>query len=156
MSQTLELMEALVARLQAEFGRELAIELFPEKPQQYRLNHPAGAILVAYGSSKFGDAEATSAMLLERNLVIPLTLVFRQLNGKTGVIAFLDRIRGCLNGWYPPHCDNPCRPLDETFVGQVAGLWQYTQRFAARATQLQSFGRESGPALRRTTFEEHP
>lgn len=137
MSQTLQLLDAFEARLKDEFGRELAVELFPEKPAQYRLNHPAGAILLAYGSSKFSDTDALDAVFQERNLLIPLTLVFRQLNGKTGVIAYLDRIRDCLTGWVPPNCDNACRPVDEVFVGQVAGLWQYTQRFATRTTQLQ-------------------
>lgn len=156
MSQTLQLLSAFEERLKAEFGRELAVELFPEKPSQYRLNHPAGAILLAYGSSKFSDTDALDAVFQERNLVMPLTLVFRQLNGKAGVIAYLDRIRDCLTGWVPPHCDNACRPLDEVFIGQVAGLWQYAQRFAVRATQLQQMGAEDGPLLTQAVFEEYP
>lgn len=156
MSQTALLLDAVLARLNDTFGRELAVELFPEKPAQYRLNHPAGAILLAYGSSRFSDSAALDAVFQERNLVIPLTLVFRQLNGKAGVIAYLDRIRECLTGWVPPHCDSACRPLDEQFIGQVSGLWQYTQRFATRATQLQQTGAEDGPLLTMATFEEYP
>lgn len=156
MSQTLQLLEAFEVRLKAAFGRELAVELFPEKPAQYRLNHPVGAILLAYGSSRFSDSDALDAVFQERNLVIPLTLVFRQLNGKTGVVAYLDRIRDCLTGWAPPHCDNACRPLEEQFIGQVSGLWQYAQRFATRATQLQSVGAEEGVLLTTADFEEYP
>ncbi|MEQ0902939.1 Gp37 family protein, partial [Pseudomonas aeruginosa] len=89
---------------------ELAVELFPEQPGNYRLNHPRGSILLAYGRSQFGQPEAADAVLQERNLVFRLTLVFRQLNGKDGVTSYLDRIRESLTGWYPPHCDNPCRP----------------------------------------------
>jgi hypothetical protein len=140
MSQTTTILEAFVAHLKGSLGQQLAVELFPEAPSKYRLNHPRGAVLVAFGSSKFGDTEALDAMFQERNLVIPLTLVFRQLNGRDGVITHLDAVRDSLTGWYPPHCDNACRPLDETFIGQVAGLWQYTQRFAIRATQLQQAG----------------
>ncbi|MDG9783705.1 Gp37 family protein [Metapseudomonas otitidis] len=164
MSQTVAILDALVGRLKGAFEQKLAIELFPENPKNYRLNHPRGAILVAFGSSRFGDPEALDAVFQERNLMLPLTLVFRQLNGRDGVVTYLDAIRDCLTGWYPPHCDNACRPVDEVFTGQVAGLWQYTQRFAARATQLQRMvpgapgvpGGAIGGALRPPTFEGNP
>src|SRR5690606_29811367 len=126
MSQTLELLDALVASLQARFGKELSIELFPENPKGYRLNHPTGAVLVAFGNSKFGGSEALDAAFLARNLMLPLTLVFRQLNGAKGVIAYLDQVRESLTGWKPPHCDLPMVPVDEAFIGQVNGVWQYT------------------------------
>ncbi|AVH35416.1 hypothetical protein AL532_03365 [Pseudomonas monteilii] len=140
MTQTTAILDAFVAQLKNTFGQKLAVELFPEAPSGYRLNHPRGAILVAFGNSKFGEPEALDAVFQQRNMTIPLTLVFRQLNGRDGVISYLDAIRDCLTGWYPPHCDNACRPVDEVFIGQVAGLWQYTQRFATRATQLQQTG----------------
>lgn len=154
MSQTVELMGAVQARLQEHFGRELMAELFPEAPGQYRLNHPRGSILVAYGRSQFGDSESTNAVFQERRIIIRLTLVFRQLNGKDGVISYLDRIREVLTGWYPPHCDNPIRPVAEQFLGQVQGVWQYALDVATRATQLQVMGPDTGPALTLARFEE--
>lgn len=139
MSQTEDIVNGFVERLKERFKKELAVELFPETPKSYRLNHQVGAILVAYGRSKFGNQEVTDAVLQERNLVIPLTLVFRQLHGKNGVIPYLDAIRLCLTGWVPPHCDNACRPLEERWIGQVEGVWQYAQEFATRTTQLQDW-----------------
>ncbi|WP_460418876.1 Gp37 family protein [Pseudomonas sp. microsymbiont 2] len=153
-TQTAMLQDALLARLQESFARELSVELFPEVPLQYRLNHPRGAILVAYGRSRFGDPEATDAVFQERNLIFRLTLVFKQLNGKDGVTSYLDRIRDRLTGWYPPHCDIPCRPLTEQFLGHVQGVWQYALDISTRATQLQQLGPESGPLLTHTRFEE--
>ncbi len=153
MSQTVQLMEALLARLQEHFGLELMAELFPEAPAQYRLNHPRGAILVAYGRSQFGESEATDAVFQERKIIIRLTLVFRQLNGKDGVISYLDRIREALTGWYPPHCDKAFRPVAEQFLGQVQGVWQYAQDFSIRATQIQLVPPGNEPLLTRTTFE---
>jgi len=154
--QTEQLLEALVSRLQSHLGSELVVELFPEQPAQYRLNHPVGAVLVAYGRSTFGDSESTDAMFQSRHLVIRLTLVFRQLNGKDGAIGYLDRVRDCLSGWYAPHCDSACRPLNEHFIGQVQGLWQYCQDIGARATQLQAFGLPGGAPLTDIQFEEYP
>lgn len=153
MSQTVDLMGALLARLQEHFGRELMAELFPEAPAQYRLNHSRGSILLAYGRSQFGDSEATDAVFQERRIIIRLTLVFRQLNGKDGVISYLDRIREVLTGWYPPHCDTAVRPIGEQFLGQVQGIWQYAQDFSVRATQLQVTPQGDYPLLTKTNYE---
>lgn len=152
-TQTEQLMDAMLARLKEAFGKELIVELFPENPGKYRLNHPRGAVLLAYGKSSFGRSEATDAVFQERNLVIRLTLVFRQLNGKDGVISYLDRLRSCLTGWFPPHCDKACWPVAEHFIGHMESLWQYAQDYSTRATQLQLVLPGNEPGLSRATFE---
>lgn len=136
-TQTEHLMDAMLARLQAGFGDQLMVERFPENPQQYRLNHPRGAVLLAYGKSTFGHTQSTDANVQARHLVLRLTLVFRQLNGQDGVISYLDRLRACLTGWWPPNADQACHPIAEQFIGHTNGVWQYAQDYATRATQLQ-------------------
>ncbi|SFB28625.1 Gp37 protein [Pseudomonas simiae] len=153
---TEQLLDAFVTRLKKDFDRELAIELFPENPAQYRLNHACGAILVAYGKSTFGASESTDAVFQARNMSFQLTLVFRQLHGTSGAISYLDRIRECLTGWKPPHCDMTCRPTAENFIGQVQGLWQYGLSIATRAVQLQIMGLEDGPPMTEARFEDYP
>lgn len=153
---TEQLLDALRERLLLVFSKELSVELFPENPAQFRLNHPRGAILLAYGKSTFSGSESTDAIFQARSIVLRLTLVFRQLNGKDGVISYLDRIRTCLTGWYAPHCDQACRPLSEQFIGHTSGVWQYAQDFSARATQLQVMAPEIGAPLQSLEFEEYP
>ncbi|AIC20208.1 hypothetical protein EY04_15240 [Pseudomonas chlororaphis] len=153
-TQTEQLLEAMQKRLQETFGQMLMVELFPEDPARYRLNHPRGALLLAYGKSTFSGSEAGDSMFQARNIVIRVTLVFRQLNGKDGAVSYLDHIRDCLTGWFAPHCDQACRPVAELFIGQVSGLWQYGQDFSLRATQLQVMGPKDGPPLRQVRFEE--
>jgi len=155
-TQTEALLGAMLNRLQEQFNDELAVELFPENPMQYRLNHPCGAILLAYGRSTFGGSEATDAVFQTRNIVIRLTLVFRELNGKDGVVSYLDRIRSCLTGWSAPHCDKACSPVSEQFIGHRDGVWQYGQDFSMRLTQLQSMVPDQGAPLSILTFEEYP
>jgi len=153
-TQTEQLMAAILERLKEQFAQELMIELFPENPAQYRLNHPRGAVLVAFGKSTFDESESTDAMFQTRKIVLRLTFVFRQLNGKDGVISYLDRARGALAGWKAPHCDVACRPLTEAFIGQVQGIWQYSLDISTRATQLQIMEPETGPRLTQIRFEE--
>lgn len=155
-TQTEALLDAMLERLRGQFDAELAVELFPESPAQYRLNHPCGAILLAYGRSTFGGSEGTDAVFQARNIVIRLTLVFRQLNGRDGVVSYLDRIRTCLTGWYAPHCDMACRAVSEQFIGHRDGVWQYAQDISTRMTQLQSMVPEQGAPLGHLNFEEFP
>lgn len=155
-TQTEHLMDAMLARLQAAFGDQLMVERFPENPQQYRLNHPRGAVLLAYGKSTFGHPQSTDATMQARQMVLRLTLIFRQLNGQDGVVSHLDRLRACLTGWYPPNTDQACHPVSEQFIGHTHGLWQYAQDYATRATQLQTTVDEHGPVLKRADFKEHP
>lgn len=153
-TQTAALQEGLLARLQEHFARELSVDLFPEAPGNYRLNHPRGAILLAYGRSKFGDSEATDAVFQERQLVFRLTLVFKQLNGKDGVTSYLDRIHEALTGWKPPHCDRPCQPVSEQFLGHIQGVWQYALDITTRSTQVQVVAPDNGPLLVHANFEQ--
>lgn len=155
-TQTEQLLDAMLAKLQQDVGHELMVELFPENPLQYRLNHPRGAVLLAYGKSTFGSSESTDAIFQARTVVLRLTLIFRQLNGTTGVVSYLDRLRACLTGWSPPNADQACRPLSEQFIGHMNGVWQYAQDFATRTTQLQLVPTEQGPLLKHAAFEEHP
>jgi len=155
-TQTEQLMAAVIDRLKAHFDLELMIELFPEDSARYRLNHPRGAILVAFGKSSFDDSESMDAMFQARKIVLRLTFVFRQLNGKDGVISYLDRARGALTGWKAPHCDVACRPLAEAFIGQTQGIWQYALDISTRATQLQIMEPETGYPLTQTRFEDLP
>lgn len=155
-TQTEQLMDAMLTRLKGDFGTELMVELFPENPLQYHLNHPRGAVLLAYGKSTFSSSESIDATFQARNMVLRLTLIFRQLNGTTGVVSYLDRIRACLTGWYPPNADQACRPLSEQFIGHLNGVWQYAQDFATRTTQLQAMPPEHGPLLKHAAFQDHP
>ena len=155
-TQTELLLDAFISRLKGAFDLELAVELFPENPTIYRLNHAIGAVLVAYGKSTFGASEAVDAVFQARSMSFQLTLVFRQLNGTDGATSYLDRVRECLTGWRPPHCDMACRPTAEYFIGQVQGVWQYGLSIATRTIQLQTMGPEDGPLLKEARFEEYP
>ena len=92
MADTLALIDATLAHLGAALP-ELAVELFPGRPADYRLNHPLGAVLLGYAAATHGPARPLAMVVQERTLRLTVTLVTRQLWGRDGAVAYLDRLR---------------------------------------------------------------
>ena len=154
MATTLEMIEAAAARVRAKLPK-LAVEYFPEKPNEYRLNHPIGALLVSYAGSDFGEPTSTAYVMQPRRIKLSVTVVLRQLNGKGGAVDVLDQVRAALVGFRMPDC-RKLIALAETFLGQSAGLWQYAVDFAAECMLVEDAEPDGGPLLTQVTYEENP
>jgi hypothetical protein len=128
-SNTSDALEAaFIARLQGRLP-ELEVEAFPDDPDEYRLNHPIGALLVRYHGSKYGMPEHTNFMVQERVMAVEVTLVFRCLNGKDGIYAYLESVRRALAG-YQPAGFTKIKPVGEEFLAQGGGEWRYAVDFS--------------------------
>lgn len=79
----LPVLDAVLARLREKLP-QLQVEYFPEKPAEYRLNHPVGALLLSYAGSRFDRPDDTGAVIQSQTIQLCVTVVFRQLNGKKG------------------------------------------------------------------------
>ena len=99
----LPVLDAVLAQLREKLP-QLQVEYFPEKPAEYRLNHPVGALLVSYAGSRFDKPNDIGAVLQTQTIQLCVTVVFRQLNGKRGAIDVLDAVRRILGGYTPPNC----------------------------------------------------
>lgn len=99
----LPVLDAVLTRLREKLP-QLQVEYFPEKPAEYRLNHPVGALLVSYAGSRFDKPNDIGAVLQTQTIQLCVTVVFRQLNGKRGAIDVLDAVRRILGGYTPPNC----------------------------------------------------
>jgi len=149
----LPVIDAVVTRLQEKLPT-LQVEYFPEKPADYRLNHPQGALLVSYTGSRFDRPNDIGAVIQSQTLQLCVTVVFRQLNGKTGAIAVLDVIRCILGGYTPPNCRRRIWLTREVFIGEVKGLWQYALDFATESVFIEDSDLPSGPLLTEVNYEE--
>ncbi|PVJ40204.1 hypothetical protein C4855_26865, partial [Salmonella enterica subsp. enterica serovar Gaminara] len=125
----LPVLDAVLTRLREKLP-QLQVEYFPEKPAEYRLNHPVGALLVSYAGSRFDKPNDIGAVLQPQTIQLCVTVVFRQLNGKKGAIDVLDAVRRILGGYTPPNCRRRIWLTREVFIGEVKGLWQYALDFA--------------------------
>ena len=102
---------------------DLAVELFPAQPQDYRLNHPVGALLLAYPGSRFADTTLrANSVCQERTLTLGVSLVARHLWGPDGAVALMDRLRAALLGWRPTDCQ-PVTAVSDRLLAEQAGLW---------------------------------
>ena len=148
-SEALE--QAVIARLQDRMP-ELEVEAFPDDPEAYRLNHPLGALLVRYHGSKFGPLLDAGLMVQERSMALEVTLVFRSLNGKEGVYAYLEAVRLALAGFKPPAFAK-LKPLGEEFLAQDGGEWRYAIDFATTTTVIEEGEPEVAPLVTKITFK---
>jgi len=142
---------AVIARLKARFP-ELEVEAFPDDPDEYRLNHPLGALLVRYHGSKFGPLLDTDLVVQDRVMAVEVTLVFRSLNGKEGIYAYLETVRLALAGWRAPAFAK-LKPIGEEFLSQGGGEWRYAIDFATTTTVIEEGEPDLDPLSTRISFK---
>lgn len=147
---TLHMISSVVEHLKRCFPA-LAIENFPEKPAEYRLNHPAGALLVSFAGSRFSPSRDTHAIAQERTITLSITVVVRQLNGSSGAVDVLDKTRQALLGFKPANCKEKLSAISEHFLGESAGLWQYALDLKTSDMQMEDLDELPEPHLSHIT-----
>jgi hypothetical protein len=106
------------------------VELFPSRPEDYRLNHPVGALLLAYPGSRFAATTLhAQSVCQDRIITLSVSLVSRHLWGTDGAVALMDRLRAALLGWRPTDCQ-PVTAVSDRLLAEQAGLWWYAADFA--------------------------
>lgn len=143
MATTLEIIAAIAERLRSAVP-QCAVECFPDKPREYRLNHPRGALLVSFAGSRYANPVDTTFVAQPRDLRVTVTVVMRQLNGRGGAVDMVDAARAALLGWRPPDCKR-LRAVSETYLGESAGLWQYAADFACESVAVEDAAVGDGP-----------
>ena len=127
----LPLETAIVARVQAQVQPlGLKTEAFPERPEDYHLTHPVGAVLVVYGGSTNGAVITEAPLSYERHIQSSLCLMLRGLRAPTGVYAVLEALRAALDGWTPDGYRRG-RVVKDVFIGNNDGTWIYELTFEA-------------------------
>lgn len=150
MATTNEILAAVRERLAI---LPLAAELWPEHHEKYRLNHPVGAALVGYAGARFDNTRDVGVCVQDRDMIIPVILCFRQLNGANGAIDMLDRVRTLLLGFAPPDCGKIFLQA-EKFAGEEDRVWWYQLDVACRTIAVEDAEEEDGPVLTRLNYEE--
>lgn len=130
----------------------VAVELYPENPGAWRMNHPRAALLVDYRGSKYGEAVDTGIVAQGRELSIGISVVARTLHDAYGALAITDAVRLALLGQRLPDC-RKARLASERFVSQEAGNWIYELVFTAESLVVEDADGDTGPVLTRITAD---
>jgi hypothetical protein len=119
----LEIESAIINRLKEKI-QGLEIDSFPEKPAEFRLKHPKGALLVRYAGANYTEPFATGQVVQDRKINFEVNIIMRHLTSHKGVYAYLDAVRIALTGFKPPNCGK-AYPVKEEFITEDAGIWHY-------------------------------
>lgn len=131
MAQTRDLMQALIARLTAQVPG-VAVDWYPVRPDEYRLNHPVGAVLVGFAGASRDSDSLPAADRQPRSIKISLTIYARSLTHPDGVVDWLDACRAALLGWSPVEDGRVLIYESEAPLFQAAGIWTFEQLWSAR------------------------
>jgi len=119
-----QIIERIKSRIQ-----DLHIEGFPEKPSEFRLTHPKGAILVHYQGGNYSESKSLGYMVQDKKLEFSITVITKNLRSHEGSYFYLDKVRQILTGYRPDNCSK-MQPIKEDFISEDNGIWQYSINFS--------------------------
>jgi hypothetical protein len=131
MGQTADLVEAIKARLQQKMP-DVRVENYPDRPAEYRLNHPGGALLVGFRGTEPGNGDDRGGPQQGRRVRITVTVVTVSHRGPNGAMDRLDECRAALLAWSPK---GPLWPAlefgGESFLTENGAAWVFEQDWLA-------------------------
>lgn len=151
MASTKAMLQAAADRLKAQVPG-VGVELYPENPSAWRLNHPRAALLVDYRGSDYGELADTGIVVQGREIRLGVSVVARTLHDAYGALMLTDAARVALLGQVLPDC-RKLRLVSERFVSQEAGIWIYELVFAAESLVVEDAETDAGPLLKRLVVD---
>lgn len=146
--------KAIIERLKTKI-KGLEIIGFPERPAEYRLIHPKGAILVSYAGATYSEPQSVNAIVQERKMEFDVTVVMRHLRTHEGAYQYLEDVRRALSGYRISGCSK-MYPLRERFLSEENGIWQYNITFAIIVPAVEKSEEEAEIPLRKiTTIDDY-
>ena len=98
-----EIENLIVEKLQQNFS-DFQVIGFPEKPQEYILLHPIGAILVHYRGGSYSSTNSINFLSQDKKMEFGVTVVTRNLRSNSGSYETLDKIKNVLCGYKIAGC----------------------------------------------------
>lgn len=105
---------------------------YPEKPDDVILKNPMGAVFVRYDGSDYSSDTAHTVVRLVTFECIVVLRYLRNTVNQSGVYDVLDSIRGTVSRGR--RANVRWVPVDEGFLMNQDGIWQYGIRFQGKTT----------------------
>lgn len=116
---------------------ELLVQGFPDKPSEFRLLHPTGALLIHYQGSNYTNTQALGFVTQENKKEFSVTVITRNLRANNGAYEFIDRVKETLSGFKIDECTS-LLPTKDYFISENAGIWQYGINFTLITQNIQT------------------
>lgn len=96
---------------------EVLVQGFPDKPSEFILLHPIGALLVHYQGSNYTNSNALGIISQENKKEFAITVVTRNLRANQGAYEYIDNVKSVLTGFQPDECSK-LMPLKDYFISE--------------------------------------
>ncbi len=126
---------SIIEKLKTSFP-EVLVQGFPDKPSEFILLHPTGALLVHYQGSNYTNSNALGFITQENKKEFSITIVTRNLRENKGAYEYLDSVKSILTGFSPDGCSK-LMPTKDFFISENAGIWQYGINFTLTTQNVQ-------------------
>ena len=127
---------AIIERLQTSFP-EILVAGFPDKPSEFILLHPIGALLVHYQGSNYTTTQALGFVTQVNQKEFSITIVTRNLRNNNGAYEYLDKVKAELSGFQIDECTSLI-PTKDFFISENKGIWQYGINFTLKTQNIQT------------------
>ena len=127
---------AIIERLQTSFP-EILVDGFPDKPSEFILLHPVGALLVHYQGSNYTTTQALGFVTQVNQKEFSITIVTRNLRNNNGAYEYLDKVKAELSGFQIDECTSLI-PTKDFFTSENKGIWQYGINFTLKTQNIQT------------------
>ena len=127
---------AIIEKLQTSFP-EILVDGFPDKPSEFILLHPVGALLVHYQGSNYTTTQALGFVTQVNQKEFSITIVTRNLRNNNGAYEYLDKVKAELSGFQIDECTSLI-PTKDFFISENKGIWQYGINFTLKTQNIQT------------------
>ena len=117
---------------------ELLVRGFPDKPSEFMLLHPIGAILIHYQGGNYSTTQSLGFINQIKTAEFSITIVTRNLRSNAGAYELLDKVRSILTGFEIDGCSE-LTPTKENFISENKGIWQYAINFSLTVPCIQIY-----------------
>lgn len=129
--------DSIIEKLKKEFP-EVKVEGFPDKPSEFILLHPIGALLVHYQGSNYTSSQSFGFITQDNKKEFSITIITRNLRSNNGAYEYLDKVKSVLTGFKIDECSQ-LMPTKDNFISENGGIWQYALNFTLTTQNIQSY-----------------
>ena len=128
---------SIIMKLKTSFP-EVLVQGFPDKPSEFILLHPVGALLIHYQGSNYTNSNALSFISQDNKKEFSITIITRNLRSNNGAYEYLDKVKSVLTGFKIDECSQ-LMPTKDNFISENGGIWQYALNFTLTTQNIQSY-----------------